>query len=93
MKDGIDDDGIVRHLVENLEGKTPNERSAKLVHSGRIKLWVSLDGKHARLHTSQEVFAQSRLVAFIPVVGIYNVILRLWRVDDLLNHAATVPAL
>jgi len=52
MKDRIDDDAIPGRLIKNLEGESPDRRTAELVHCDRIYFGMSLDGKHARLHAT-----------------------------------------
>jgi hypothetical protein len=49
MKDGIDGDGILARLVENLERETPDKRPPELIHYRWVKMRMTLDAKNARL--------------------------------------------
>jgi len=68
MRNGINNDGIDGLLVENLVGKTTDQRTAKSVHGNGIKIGVTLDGENASLNTSKKFLTEPRLVAFIPTI-------------------------
>jgi hypothetical protein len=67
MKDGGNGDALRGRLIECFEREASDERPPELVHRDRIEMRVALDYVHARLYTPQELLAQPRLPALVPM--------------------------
>lgn len=91
MKDRVNDDGIGCQFVKDLVREASHQRTAKVIHRDRIDLGMPLNGEDTRLHATKEIFAESRLAALIPVVGLCDISVSLLGKDDSINHPA--PAL
>lgn len=92
VEHGIDDDAVVRRLIENLIGKPANRRVAELIPGDRESLRMALDREQARLDAAKKILTEAGFAALIPVVGFRNIVVGLRRVDEALNHAASAPA-
>ena len=92
MKDRVNDKCIGRRFIENLVRKATHECTANLIHGDRKEMWMPLDGEDTRLDAPKKVLAESGPTAFIPVVGPSNIIASFLGENDVLNHAAHVPA-
>jgi len=57
MKDGIDYDGVFGEFIKNFKRKAPHQQSPKVAKNHGIQTRIALDGKYARFHATQKIFA------------------------------------
>jgi hypothetical protein len=78
MKDRIDVNSFGLNAVEDHLGELLDDRSARVFCNELKCFWTAANGPQTLFHALKKRFSQTRLLLFVPFVGLLDIAFRLW---------------
>lgn len=84
----VDNHCSIQILIENNIRKAPNYTPSIAFVNDLIHPWTSPDGLNTSIDTTKKLFAQAKLLIFIPAISLSCILFCLWQNNEISKHPA-----